>query len=137
MEQRIKNLSKKICLEHFKITDAPECKNLHMLWYMYVEGSKKDTYKPFVFLAELRLLQYLGYMDKSSIENAVKLLESPDKENLFVASQVIQFFRKERIKDLGEFDSNHSKYIMARKDYESKILNQEVWSNKKKLEKND
>ena len=108
-----------------------------MLWYMYVEGSKKDTYKPFVFLAELRLLQYLGYMDKSSIENAVKLLESPDKENLFVASQVIQFFRKERIKDLGEFDSNHSKYIMARKDYESKILNQEVWSNKKKLEKND
>ena len=76
-------------------------------------------------------------MDKSSIENAVKLLESPDKENSFVVSQVIQFFRKKRIKDLGEFDSNHSKYIMARKEYEFKILNQEVWSNKKKLEKND
>lgn len=137
MERKIKNLSKKICSEHFKITDAPECKNLHMLWYMYVEGSKKDSYKPFVFLAELRLLKYLGYMSKSNIENTVELLKSPDKENLFVASQVIQFFRKERIKDLGEFDSNHSKYIMVRKEYESKILNQEVWSNKKKLEKND
>jgi len=27
--------------------------------------------------------------------------------------------------------------MMVRKEYESKILNQEVWSNKKKLEKND
>ena len=137
MEMRIKNLSKKICLEHFKITDAPECNNLHMLWYMYVKGTKRGTYKPFVFLAELRLLQYLGYMDPDSVENAVRLLESPDKENWFVASQVIKFFRNERIKDLGEFDPTHGKYMMVRKEYESKILNQEVWSNKKKLEKND
>ena len=137
MERSIKNLSKKICLEHFKITDSPECKNLHLLWYMYVEGTKAGTYKPFVFLAELKLLEYLGYMDPDSVKNAVKLLESPDKENWYIASQVIKFFRKERIKEHGEFDPNHSKYIMARKDYESKILNKEVWSNKKKLEKND
>ena len=108
-----------------------------MLWYMYVKGTKAGTYKPFVFLAELRLLEYLGYMDPGSVKNAVRLLESPDKENWFVASQVIQFFRKERIKELGEFDPTHGKYMMARKEYESKILNEEVWSNKKKLEKND
>jgi len=76
-------------------------------------------------------------MDPDSVKNAVRLLESPDKENWFVASQVIKFFRKERIKEHGEFDPTHSKYIMVRKEYESKILNKEVWSNKKKLEKND
>ena len=137
MERSIRNLSKKICLEHFKITNAPECLNLHMLWYMYVEGTKAGTYKPFVFLAELKLLEYLGYMDPDSVKNAVKLLESPDKENWFVACQVIKFFRKERIKEHGEFDPTHGKYIMVRKKYESKILNKEVWNNKKKLEKND
>lgn len=137
MERSIRNLSKKICLEHYNITNSPECKNLHLLWYMYVEGTKAGTYKPFVFLAELKLLEYLGYMDPDSVKNAVRLLESPDKENWFVASQVIKFFRKERIKEHGEFDPTHSKYIMVRKEYESKILNKEVWSNKKKLEKND
>ena len=100
MERRIRNLSKKICLEHFEITNAPECKNLHMLWYMYVKGTKKGTYKPFVFLAELRLLQYLGYMDPDSVKNAVRLLESPDKENWFVASQVINFLEKKELKIL-------------------------------------
>jgi len=137
MERRIRNLSNKICIEHFEITDCPECNNLHMLWYMYVKGTKKGTYKPFVFLAELRLLQYLGYMDESSVDNCVRLLESPDKENLFVASQVIKFFRKQRIKELGEFNLKKSRYIQTRMDYESKILNSEVWSNKRKLENND
>ena len=134
MERRIKNLSKKICIEHFEMTDGPECQNLHMLWYMYVKGTKRGTYKPFVFLAELRLLQYLNYMDESSVENTVKLLESPDEENWFVASQVIKFFRKQRIKELGEFDMKKEKYRKVRDNYESKILNKEVWNNKKKLE---
>ena len=137
MERRIRNLSNKICIEHFEITDCPECNNLHMLWYMYVKGTKAGTYKPFVFLAELRLLEYLDYMDPDSVKNAVRLLESPDKENWFVASQVIKFFRKQRIKELGEFNLKKSRYIQTRMDYESKILNSEVWSNKRKLENNE
>ncbi len=57
-----------------------------------------------------------------------------------MASQVIKFYRKQRIKDLGEFNKhnmNKKEYIKVRKDYESKILNKDVWSSKKKLEKND
>tara|TARA_R110002020_G_scaffold431389_1_gene641384 strand:+ start:769 stop:1083 length:315 start_codon:yes stop_codon:yes gene_type:complete len=104
---------------------------------MYVKGTKKGTYKPFIFLAELRLLEYLGYIDDISAANTIKLLESPDKENWFVASQVINFYRKQRIKDLGEFNLEKSRYIQTRMDYESKILNSEVWSNKRKLENND
>tara|TARA_S200002703_G_scaffold49279_3_gene42710 strand:- start:94199 stop:94612 length:414 start_codon:yes stop_codon:yes gene_type:complete len=137
MERRIRNLSKKICREHFDLTDCDECRNLHMLWYMYVKGVKKGTYKPFVFLAELKLLEYLGYMDESSVENAIRLLESPDKENLFVASQVIKFFRNERIKEMGEFNLEKSRYIQTRIDYESKIMNSNLWSKKQKLEEND
>ena len=137
MERRIRNLSNKICIEHFEITDCAERNNLHMLWYMYVKGTKKGTFRPFVFLAELRLLNYLGYMDDSEMENTIKLIESSDKENLFVASQVINFYRKVRIKDLGEFNLKKSRYIQTRMEYESKILNSDVWSNKRKLENND
>ena len=108
-----------------------------MLWYMYVSGTRKGTYRPFVFLAELKLLEYLGYMDESSVKNAIKLLGSPDKENLFVASQVIKFFRNERIKEMGEFNLEKSRYIQARMEYESKIMTKNLWMNKQKLEEND
>jgi len=137
MERKIRNLSNKICIEHFDLTDCNECRNLHMLWYMYVKGTKKGTYKPFVFLAELKLLEYLDYMDNISVENTIKLLESPDKENLFVASQVINFYRKQRIKDMGEFNLEKSRYIQSRMDYESKIMSSDLWSKKQKLEEND
>ena len=137
MERRLRNLSKKICIEHFDLTDCDECSNIHMLWYMYVKGIMKGTYKPFVFLAELKLLEYLGYMDETSVENAIRLIESPDKENLFVASQVIKFFRNERIKEMGEFNLEKSRYIQARMEYESKIMNSNLWMKKQKLEEND
>ena len=137
MERRLRNLSKKICIEHFDLTDCDECRNIHMLWYMYVKGIMKGTYKPFVFLAELKLLEYLGYMDESSVKNAIKLLGSPDKENLFVASQVIKFFRNERIKEMGEFNLEKSRYIQARMEYESKIMTKNLWMKKQKLEEND
>jgi hypothetical protein len=104
---------------------------------MYVKGIMKGTYKPFVFLAELKLLEYLGYMDETSVENAIRLIESPDKENLFVASQVIKFFRNERIKEMGEFNLEKSRYIQARMEYESKIMNSNLWMKKQKLEEND
>ena len=65
------------------------------------------------------------------------MLESTDKENLFVASQIIQFYRKERIKELGEFNIKEPKYVEVRKSYETKILNKDIWSNKKKLENNE
>ena len=137
MERRLRNLSKKICIEHFDLTNCEECRNLHMLWHMYTAGTKKGTYRPFIFLAELKLLEYLGYMDESSVENAIKLLGSPDKENLFVASQVIKFFRNERIKEMGEFNLEKSRYIQARMDYESKIMTKNLWMKKQKLEEND
>lgn len=137
MERRLRNLSKKICIEHFDLTNCEECRNLNILWHMYVSGTKKGTYRPFIFLAELKLLEYLGYMDESSVENAIRLIESPDKENLFVASQVIKFFRNERIKEMGEFNLEKSRYIQARMEYESKIMNSNLWMKKQKLEEND
>jgi len=48
MERRLRNLSKKICREHFELTACDECRNLHILWHMYVGGIKKGTYKPFI-----------------------------------------------------------------------------------------
>ena len=135
MERRVTNLAKKICKEHLQISSNGS--STHYLWFMYVDGTKEGNYKPFIFLAELHLLEYLGFMDESSVDNAVKLLQSPDRDNLFIASQVINFFRKERIKKLGEFDLKKSKYREVVRDYDSKIVNVKVWRNKKKLEKNE
>jgi hypothetical protein len=140
MERRIKNLGKKILDEHYKITSNPEAKNSNIMWMMYLKGaptSKAGMIKPWMFLAEAHLLMYLGYMDKYAVENLVNLIKSPDKDNLFVASQVIKFYRNLRIKELGEFDKKKSKYREVIRDYDTKILNADMWQQYKKLKAND
>lgn len=129
MDKSINNLAQKICNEHFKITNSEHCKNLNYLWYLQLEGSNKGTFKPFIFLAELRLLNYLKYIDDSSLDNAANMLTSLDKENTFVVSQVIKFYRKERIKDFGECTNENLNYNQVKEDYESKILHKSLWSN--------
>ena len=140
MERRIKNLVKKILDEHYKITNNPECKNSNIMWMMHLNDantSRAGTIQPWMFLAEAHLLMYLGYMDKFSIENLVNLIKSPDKDNLFVASQVVKFYRNLRIKELGEFDKKKSKYREVIRDYDTKILNMDLWKQYKKLKAND
>ncbi len=140
MERRIKNLGKKILDEHYKITSNPEAKNSNIMWMMYLNKantSKAGMIKPWMFLAEAHLLMYLGYMDKYAVENLVNLIKSPDKDNLFVASQVVKFYRNLRIKELGEFDKKKSKYREVIRDYDSKILNADLWQQYKKLKAND
>jgi len=140
MERRIKNLAKKILDEHYKITSNPEAKNSNIIWMMHLNDantSRAGTIKPWMFLAEAHLLLYLGYMDKFSIENLVNLIKSPDKDNLFVASQVIKFYRNLRIKELGEYDKKKSKYREVIRDYDTKILNADLWKQYKKLKAND
>jgi len=140
MERRIKNLGKKILDEHYKITSNPEAKNSNIMWMMYLNKantSKAGMIKPWMFLAEAHLLMYLGYMHKENIENLVNLIKSPDKDNLFVASQVVKFYRNLRIKELGEFDKKKSKYREVIRDYDSKILNMDLWKQYKTLKTND
>ena len=140
MERRIKNLGKKILNEHFKITSNPEAKNSNIMWTMHfynANTSKAGMIKPWMFLAEAHLLMYLGYMDKYAVENLVNLIKSPDKDNLFVASQVVKFYRNLRIKELGEFDKKKSKYREVIRDYDTKILNADLWKQYKKLKAND
>ena len=140
MERRIKNLGKKILDEHYKITSNPECKSSNIMWMMYLNNantSKAGMIKPWMFLAEAHLLMYLGYMYAPGVENLVNLIKSPDKDNLFVASQVIKFYRNLRIKELGEFDKKKSKYREVMRDYDTKILNADLWKQYKTLKAND
>jgi len=135
MERRIANLAKKICLEHFEISANS---STNYLWFMYIDGTKEGTFKPFIFLAELHLLLYLNLMEEGQVNNCIKLLRSPDKENLFVASQVINFFRKERIKKLDHFNPKKlGPYADAVRDYDTKIVNTSLWNNVQKLETNE
>ena len=134
MERRIANLAKKICLEHFEISSNS---GTNYLWFMYIDGTKKGTFKPFIFLAELHLL-YLNIMEQDQVDNCISLLRSPDKENLFVASQVINFFRKERIKKLDHFNPKKlGPYAEVVRDYDTKVVNVYLWNNVQKLEENE
>jgi hypothetical protein len=129
MERKIKNLVSKIVDEHHDICENGDAGNMHYLWWMYRNGVKKGTYKPFMFFAELQLLNYLDIVKEEQIESMIKLLESPDKENTFVAALAINTFRKERIKRLGEFHPQNESYKNVVKDYEHKILNANIFKN--------
>ena len=85
MERRVANLAKKICLEHFEISSNS---STNYLWFMYIDGTKKGTFKPFIFLAELHLLLYLNIMEQDQVNNCINLIQSPDKENLFISLEI-------------------------------------------------
>ena len=131
MERKIKNLVTKIIDEHHDICENGDAGNMHYLWWMYKNGVKKGTYKPFMFFAELQLLNYLGIVKKEQIESMIKLFESTDKENTFVAALAIKTFRKERIKRFGEYHPENEAYDNVVKDYEHKILNADIFKNYK------
>ncbi len=69
--QELKKLSAAIAEEHYNITDGADG-NLNYLWYMYHKGSKKDEFRPFVYMAELMLLKKYNYLTDTEIRNSIQ-----------------------------------------------------------------
>ena len=126
IRKEMEGLSAQIAEEHYNITDGVD-QNLHYLWYMYHKGSKAGMFRPFVYMAELQLLKYMGYINDTEIKNMIRMLESEDQDNLHMVTLSIKNFRELRIQEHGEYSKTNKAYWNVAKNYAYEILNHEIF----------
>ena len=130
MEKKIMDemlaLSAEIAKEHYELTENVD-RNLNYLWYMYHKGSKKDEFRPFVYMAELMLLKKYNYLNESEIRNIVSMMKSEDGDNLAIVTLSIQNLRDLRIKEHGVYTKDNKAYKDLNYTYAFEILNHTVF----------
>lgn len=124
--QELKKLSAAIAEEHYNITDGADG-NLNYLWYMYHKGTKKDDFRPFVYMAELMLLKKFGYLTEIEIRNLIGMMKSDDRDNLTMVTLTIENLRKLRIKEHGIFNKENKAYDELKHTYAFEVLNHTVF----------
>jgi hypothetical protein len=115
-----------IAEEHYNITDGADG-NLNYLWYMYHKGSKKDEFRPFVYMAELMLLNKYNYLNDAEVRNIVSMMKSEDRDNLAIVTLSIQSLRELRIKEHGVYSKDNEAYKDLNYTYAFEILNHTVF----------
>jgi hypothetical protein len=115
-----------IAEEHYNITDGADG-NLNYLWYMYHKGSKKDEFRPFVYMAELMLLNKYNYLNDAEVRNIVSMMKSDDRDNLAIVTLSIQSLRELRIKEHGVYSKDNEAYKDLNYTYAFEILNHTVF----------
>lgn len=111
--------------EHYRLTKNIDS-NISYLWYLYSVGTKAGQYKPFIFYAEVNLNFCMGLINEDERNNINNMIESPDKENLYLAYLAILNIRKERHKKFGsmiEFPA----YSQVKNDYLYKVLSHDLF----------
>ena len=124
--KEIKELVGEISEEHYNMTDGHD-NNLNYLWYMYYKGTKKDDFRPFIYMAELMLLKKFEYLTETEVQNVVKMMKSDDKDNLHIATLTIKNLRDLRIKEKGVYSKENANYTEVRQTYGFEILNHTVF----------
>ncbi len=107
--KKTKNLITEICKEHYEMCKVKDS-SMAYLWYMYMNGSKNNDFKPFMFLAEIKLLLYFNYLDSEQKNNLINMMISNDEDNLYMVALIILEFRKQRIKEKGVFTLENINY---------------------------
>ena len=118
------NFIMEICDEHFMLTKNKDT-SLNYLWHLYsAEGDYRGHYRPFIIFAELCLNKAFGIVTDEDIEGVRKLLISSDSENVYLASQAVNFYRDKRILEYGTYlDNKHpEKWENVRDTYSTDIL---------------
>ena len=124
--QELKKLSAAIAEEHYNITNGADG-NLNYLWYMYHKGSKKDEFRPFVYMAELMMLKKFNYLSENEIKNLIGMMKSDDRDNLTMVTLTIESLRKLRIKEHGVFNKENKAYDELKHTYAFEVLNHTVF----------
>jgi len=124
--QELKKLIAAIAEEHYNITEGSDG-NLNYLWYMYHKGSKKDEFRPFVYMAELMLLKKFNYLSDIEIRNVIGMMKSEDKDNLMMVTLTIQNLRNLRIKEHGIYTKENKAYEELSHTYAFEVLNHTVF----------
>jgi hypothetical protein len=108
-DPKITSLIASICNEHYKICKV-EDSNMGYLWHMYAIGSKKDTFRPFIFLSELNLLVKKNYLSMEEKDNLARMLRSTDDDNAHLTAYSIITLRNKRIAELGVWTLDNPNY---------------------------
>ena len=124
--QELKKLSAAIAEEHYNITNGADG-NLNYLWYMYHKGSKKDEFRPFVYMAELMLLKKYNYLSETEIRNLMGMMKSDDRDNLTMVTLTIENLRNLRIKEHGVYSKENKAYAELEYTYAFEVLNHTVF----------
>lgn len=124
--QELKKLSAAIAEEHYNITNGADG-NLNYLWYMYHKGSKKDEFRPFVYMAELMLLKKYNYLTETEIRNLMGMMKSDDRDNLTMVTLTIENLRNLRIKEHGVYSKENKAYAELEYTYAFEVLNHTVF----------
>jgi hypothetical protein len=124
--QELKKLSAAIAEEHYNITNGADG-NLNYLWYMYHKGSKKDEFRPFVYMAELMLLKKYNYLSETEIRNLIGMMKSDDRDNLTMVTLTIENLRNLRIKEHGVYSKENKAYAELEYTYAFEVLNHTVF----------
>ena len=124
--QELKKLVAAIAEEHYNITDGIDG-NLNYLWYMYHKGTKKDEFRPFVYMAELMMLKKFNYLSETEIKNLIGMMKSDDRDNLTMVTLTIENLRKLRIKEHGIFNKENKAYDELKHTYAFEVLNHTVF----------
>ena len=94
---------------------------------MYHKGSKKDEFRPFVYMAELMLLKKYNYITPVEVQNVVGMMKSEDRDNLTMATLTIQNLRDLRIKEHGIYSKDNKAYKDLNHTYAFEVLNHTVF----------
>lgn len=134
-----KKLAKKIVNEHLSMT-VPFDRSFNYLWWVYSKGTKQGELADFMLFSEMNLLRETDTIHQEGFDNLLKMLNSQDEDNLFIAIKSIESLRSERIKKYGEFpmDVTQASPVMFKlaEEYGSRIMTSHMGYNKKK-ESND
>jgi hypothetical protein len=124
--QETKKLVAAIAEEHYNITDGVDG-NLNYLWYMYHKGTKKDEFRPFVYMAELMLLKKYNYITTTELQNVIEMMRSEDKDNFYIVTLTVKNLRDLRIKEHGIYSKNNKAYSNLNHTYAFEVLNHVVF----------
>jgi hypothetical protein len=123
-DRKIEKLIEAICDEHHGVSKVLDS-NIGYLWYMYSNGTKKGTFRPFIFLAELNLLLKTGYVKREEKQNLLGMLLSKDEDNAHLTAYSILTFRTKRIEELGLWTLDNDNYKEI--NYNTDIIDPETF----------
>lgn len=120
-DKELSKLCIAICSDHYELLKNVDG-NMSYTFNLYANGSYAGQYRKFMFYAELRLNKILGLLTAEEVENVYSMMTSEDEDNLYMASQIVKHYMKERHAKFGAL-MDYKGYDIARQNYSQEILN--------------
>ena len=120
-DKELSKLCIAICSDHYELLKNVDS-NMSYTFNLYANGSYAGQSRKFMFYAELRLNKVLGLLTAEEVENVYSMMISEDEDNLYMVTQIVKYYMKERHAKFGAL-MDYKGYDIARQKYSQEILN--------------